>query len=222
MNDSASLNVNRGTGSSTEAEYISGFSISTTPFTVSAPGQNGNSGFLVLTYTIQAPTVSGTSADPSSIIYFGEWTFREWMPTGNTATSHYQNDGIDFATQSGVVQKTYVIPITLGSTLNVAVAEQLGIGWSANTTGATSASGFVDPFSSLTSVIVEDGNSNHISNFLVTDDQGDSFGANGLITPEPSSISLAVLGLLVLSVCAYRLSLRRVAIIETAGPPTPQ
>ncbi len=204
LNDSASLSVSRGAGSASQSNYISAYAVAGTPLVVSQPGQAGNAGFLLLTYTLQAPIVSGSASDPSSAVWFGEWTFRSWSPTGNNATSQYQNGGVDFASMTGPMQVTFTVPFVFGSAVDVTVAEQLGVGWIANTANPTSAVGLADPMSSLTGIVVLDSNLNNLSGFTITDDAGDTFGPAGANAPEPGSTLCVGTGLLALILVGRR------------------
>jgi hypothetical protein len=200
-NQNVSLNVSRASGATTQFGASDTFTIASLPLIVAATQANpaGSAGTLVLTLTVNAPTVGGSTNDPNSILrWWGEFTFRAWLPTGNTATSQYQHDGVDLTTISGPTQRTYFIPITFGSAVNVALGQDVGIEWIAGVTGASAANGFVDPLASITGVQVLNGSSQIVPNFTLTDDAGDHFGAAGFIVPEPSTYLSVGGGLLAL------------------------
>jgi hypothetical protein len=155
----------------------------------------GTDGSLVLTYTIYPPSVTGSAAGGNAN-WYGEWQFASYLPTGTTSTDDYQVQEIDLSTITGATLEQFTVPFVFGSSVIVESALDVGIGWSATGSGPLSASGSFDPVDSLTGIEVLGAGGTQLTNFSITDSDGNGFGADGLITPEPSTFLLAATGLL--------------------------
>jgi hypothetical protein len=211
LNGTGSISVSRSSGSATQSGYVSdGFS-DTAFYTVAATGAHpaGTTGTALLTYTLPSPTFFNNSAgSPSTQVWFGAFDFSSFIPTGVTATDQYQVSAIDLTTLSGLTQEQFTVPFVFGSSFAVRLGENLGIGWVANTAGATSVNFSFDPMISLTGIQLSAGG-NQLPSFSMSDDLGNQFGSSGLIAPEPSSYILDGTGLLMLAFAAARQSLKR-------------
>ena len=197
LNASASFTVNRTSGSATQTGYVNDYVIDTTALTIAGNSlfPNGTAGSLEVGYLITPPTVtgSGTGAD---VTWYGQGRLQAWDPTGNSFTSSYMDTGVDFSTLTAPTMITITIPFTFGTPVILYANEDIGIGWAANTTGTVSASGSFDPMQSLDLIQVVDLGGNPLAGLTITDSLGNSFGPNGLVTPEPATYTLMIAGLL--------------------------
>jgi hypothetical protein len=183
-----SLNVTGGSGSASQSEYVSAYAETKTPLTVAATPIDpaGTAGTLSLSFTVAPPAVTGTAAGAATTVWFGEFTFLNYLPTGDVSTAGFEARGIDFSTLAAPETLTYSMPFIFGSPVEIQFGEWVGIGWSANASGSTSASASFDPPTLLSAIQVSDANG-IVPDFSITNDVGDEFGPDGLLAPEPSS-----------------------------------